>query len=216
MIRVHICDDHKLVAEGIELMLKDESDIQFAGATHSAEDLIALSSGEKNFCDVLLLDINLPKMNGIEACKILKANVPKINVIALSMLKELSLVKLMLKSGASGYLVKNAGKDEIMSAIRSVASGKKYIDDDLKDLLLEDFTSGKAKKDHEIFPSLSRREKEVLNLILQEFTAIEIAEKLFISNGTVETHRRNMLSKLGVRNTAGLVRMAMEYNLLDQ
>lgn len=216
MIRVHICDDHKLVAEGIELMLKDESDIQFAGATHSAEDLIALSNGEKDFCNVLLLDINLPKMNGIEACKTLKANVPKVNVIALSMLKELSLVKLMLKSGANGYLVKNAGKDEIMAAIRSVASGKKYIDDDLKDLLLEDFTSGKSKKDHEIFPSLSRREKEVLNLILQEFTAVEIAEKLFISNGTVETHRRNMLSKLGVRNTAGLVRMAMEYNLLEK
>ncbi len=216
MIRVHICDDHKLIAEGIELMLKGEEDIRFLGATKSAEELLNLANSMTDFCDVLLLDINLPGMNGIEACKIIKTVSPKMNVIALSMLKELSLVKLMLKNGANGYLVKNAGKDEIVSAIRVVVTGKKYVDDELKDLLLEDFTSGKTKKDDEIFPSLSRREKEVLSLIMQEFTAVEIADKLFISNGTVETHRRNMLSKLGVRNTAGLVRMAMEYNLLDK
>ncbi len=217
MIRVYICDDHKLVVEGISLMLSDEQAIEFAGFSPTGEDLVALAKTEPRFCDVLLLDINLPGINGIEVCKVMKQLQPAIKIIALSMLKELSLVKMMLKNGADGYLVKNAGKTEIVAAIRAIQEGKRFIDEELKDLLLSDFTTNvKQRRSTELVPSLSRREKEILQLILDEHTAAEIAEKLYISTGTVETHRRNMLSKLGARNTAGLVRMAMEYDLLHR
>lgn len=217
MIQVFICDDHKLVAEGVSLMLAGEPGIEVSGFAHDGERVVTLVKEGEKFADVLLLDINLPGINGIDVCRIVKQSFPGIKVIALTMLKELSLVKLILKNGADGFLVKNAGKQEVIEAINTVMSGNRFVDDELKNLLLNDFVSqAKPRSSYELVPSLSRREKEVLQLILDEYTAPEIAEKLFISQGTVETHKRNLLAKLGVRNTAGLVRMALEYDLLNK
>lgn len=215
MIRVFICDDHKLVVEGVELMLAELPDIQYVGSAATGEAVLEIAQTDTGWCDVLLLDINLPGKNGIEICKQLRQLVPDCRILALSMLKELSLVKLMLKNGANGYLVKNAGKEEIQEAIRMVMEGRRYVDEELKELMMDSLEDALPKHNYGPLPSLSRREKEVLALIMDEHTAPEIAGKLFISTGTVETHRRNMLSKLGARNTAGLVRMAMEYKLLD-
>ncbi len=216
MIKVFICDDHNMVVEGIKLMLDDEPDIEFTGYCNDAEKLLELAGQNNLNCNIILLDINLPGLNGIDTCKILKQQFPLYKIIALSMLKELSLVKLMLKNGAEGYLVKNAGKAELVTALKNIYSGENYIDEEIKKLLVADLTNdARQKKSFELIPSLSRREKEILQLIVEEYTTPEIAERLFISNGTVETHRRNMLTKLGARNTAGLVRMAFEYKLID-
>ena len=163
--------------------------------------------------DVVLLDINMPGKNGIDTCKEMLKIAPDTKIVAISMHKESSLIKLMLKNGAKGYVLKNAGQNEIIDAIKDVYSGKTYLDETVNEIIINSVSKNSNQKTQSPFPSLSRREKEILSLILEEFTTQEIAEKLFISFGTVETHRRNMLIKTGARNTAGLVRIAIEYEL---
>lgn len=212
MINVFIIDDHKMVIEGIELMLEQEDDFQLIGYSLTGE--LGMEAMKELDVDVLLLDINLPGLNGIEVCKIIRASDSKLKIIALSMLKDSSLIKMMLKNGADGYVLKNAGREEIVAAIHAVFAGRKYLDQEVNDIIISSI-AGYETKNRNPFPSLSRREKEILGLILDELTTKEIAGKLFISVGTVETHRRNMLAKVGARNTAGLVRIAIEYGLVD-
>jgi len=213
MISVFIIDDHKMVIEGIGLMLEQEDDFQMVGSALTGE--LGMQMLNDLPVDVLLLDINLPGLNGIEVCKIIRASNTKLKIIALSMLKDSSLIKMMLKNGADGYVLKNSGRDEMVTAIQTVMEGKKYLDQEVNDIIISSITGGATSEKNSPFPSLSRREKEVLSLILDELITKEIAEKLFISVGTVETHRRNMLAKVGARNTAGLVRIAIEYGLVD-
>jgi DNA-binding NarL/FixJ family response regulator len=213
MIKLLIADDHQLVIDGIKLMLSGEPDITCAGEANDGQaalDLLATT----NF-DLVLLDINMPGLNGLETCKKMRQSFPQLKVLVLSMIQEVSLIKLMLKSGANGYLLKNAGKDEIIEAIRKVCQGQKYYSAEVADIVMASLAGGAQKNKQSPFPQLSRREKQVLELIVDEFTTTEIAERLHISFGTVETHRRNLLIKLGARNTAGLVRISMEYGLLQ-
>lgn len=212
MIHVFIVDDHKMVIDGMQLLLKDEQDIVVVGTALNGED--GIKQIPKTKADVILLDINMPGINGIETCKeLLKIN-PDLKIIAISMHKESSLIKLMLSNGAKGYVLKNAGQDEVIDAIKTVYEGKMYLDDTVNEIVLNSVANNGSEKSVNPFPKLSRREKDVLNLILEEYTTQEIADKLFISFGTVETHRRNMLIKTGARNTAGLVRIALEYELV--
>ncbi|GHC49618.1 response regulator [Ulvibacter litoralis] len=211
MIRVFIVDDHKMVIEGMQLLLQNEDDIKVIGTALSGE--IALEKIPEAAPDVVLLDINLPGINGIDTCKQLIKTNPDLKIIAISMHKESSLIKMMLSNGAKGYVLKNAGQEEVIEAIKTVFNGKMYLDQAVNDIVINSVASNAAAKANNPFPTLSRREKEVLQLILDEYTTQEIADKLFISFGTVETHRRNMLIKTGVRNTAGLVRVAFEYEL---
>lgn len=212
MIHLAVVDDHSLLLQGLALMFQGQEDLKLTGLYQNGPSLL-VALNEKEPIDIILMDIHMPETNGIELCKQVKKSFPEVKVIGLSMVSELSLVKLMLKNGASGYLHKNAGQDEVLLAIRRVAKGRKYFSEDISELLLGD--SQPVKLNRSPFPSLSRREKEVLQLITNEKTTQEIADELFISFGTVETHRRNILSKLGARNTAGLVRIALEYRLLE-
>ncbi|WP_136468608.1 response regulator [Flagellimonas onchidii] len=212
MIKVFIVDDHKMVIEGFRLLLKDETGIEVVGHEFNAE--AALDSISEATPNVILLDINMPGMNGIDACKQLMKMMPAVKIIAITMHKESSLIKMMLGNGAKGYVLKNAGKEELIEAIETVYKGKMYLDDISNEIVINTMTNSKKSSQYNtLFPKLSRREKEVLQLILDEHTTQEIADKLFISFGTVETHRRNMLIKTGTRNTAGLVRVALEYEL---
>lgn len=213
MIRVLIADDHQLVIDGIKLMFSDETDIACIGEAN--DGLQALELAGKIRPELIILDINMPNLNGIETCRQIRRSFPEIKILALSMLKEVSLIKLILKNGADGYLLKNSGKEEILTAIRKIQTGEKYFSSEVAALVMESLTGAKVKNTENPFPKLSRREKQILQLIVDEYTTVEIAEKLFISFGTVETHRRNLLIKLGARNTAGLVRACFEYNLLD-
>lgn len=213
MIELCISDDHKMVLEGLQLLLDAHPDINIVQLCNSANSLLTYLKAEQP--DVILLDINMPELNGIEACKIIKKEYPSIKIIALSMIAEINLVKLMLKNGAVGYLHKNAGQDEIISAIQDVVNGKRYLSSEINELLLL-AQNNQPKIYNSPFPKLSRREEEILTFILDELTTKEIADKLFISFGTVETHRRNIMIKLGVKNTAGLVRVALEYDIINR
>lgn len=213
IIKVFIVDDHKMVIEGLKLLLQNESEIEVIDYALSGEEAIEKIS--VNQPDVVLMDINMPGINGIETCKRLLKDYPNLKVIAISMHKESSLIKLMLGNGAKGYVLKNAGQDEVIQSIKTVYNGKIYLDETVNDIVVNSVTNTSKQKITDSFPKLSRREKDVLKLIMEECTTQEISEKLFISFGTVETHRRNMLIKTGARNTVGLVKMAMEYDLLD-
>jgi len=210
MIKVLIVDDHKMVIEGMKLLLQNQSEIEVVGTALNGFE--GIEKMQEVNPDVVLLDINMPEMNGIETCKKMLKITPEVKIIAISMHKESSLIKLMLASGAKGYVLKNAGQDEVIDAIKEVYKGKVFLDDTVNEIIVGSIAKSNTKQSSP-FPSLSRREKEILGLIIDEFTTQEIAEKLFISFGTVETHRRNMLIKTGARNTAGLVRIALEYEL---
>lgn len=215
MTNLAIVDDHSIVLQGLELMLRDAPDTELTGLyQNGAQLLAALERGEP--INTILMDIHMPDINGVELCKMVKADYPSVAVIGLSMVSEMSLVRLMIKNGASGYLHKNADKNEVLRALERVRQGKRYFSEEINDMLIEGTSRGEKEVRKNPFPRLSRREKDVLRLIVDEFTTQEIADKLFISFGTVETHRRNILSKLGARNTAGLVRIALEYKLLEE
>jgi DNA-binding NarL/FixJ family response regulator len=188
-ISVFLIDGHRLVRQGIQLLLNGEPGIDVAGVADTGEE--ALEKIPECNAEVVLLDINLSETNGIEICKKIKTLYPKISIIGLSAIQDAHLVSLLLKHGACGYLLKNADKEDLIPV------------------------SSKCMH-NELFPPLSNREKEVLKLIIDEFTTQEIADKLFISFATVESHRHNILLKLGARNTAGMVRIALEYELLSE
>ena len=212
MIRVFIIDDHKMVIEGFQLLLQNHKGITVVGAAMSGDEgMMQLTQIQ---ADVVLLDINMPGTNGIDTCKALLKEQPSLRIITFSMHKEGSLIKMMISNGAKGYVLKNAGQDVLIKAIETVYEGKMYLDDTVNDIMINSLVSAsKSKKSDTPYPTISKREKEVLKLILDEFTTQEIADKLFISFGTVETHRRNMMIKVGAKNTAGLVKFALEYEL---
>lgn len=213
MIKVCIVDDHALVIEGLQLLLESNTEIEVVATANSAEALFAMIWEE--IPDVFLLDINLPGKNGIETCAALLKQFPETKVIAITSHKESSLIKLMLQKGALGYVLKNTGSTELVTAIKTVHKGEVYVDPIANKILIDTISNRQTnrKKEASPFPKFSRREKEVLQLILAEYTTAEIAGKLNIGFGTVETHRRNMLVKTGARNTAGLVRISLEYEL---
>ena len=193
-------------------MLSASDEIIVIGEATNGREAVAYV--EEHDVDIVLLDLNMPEMNGIDACKAIKKFNPKIKIIILSMISESKMVQKLMTYGASGYLLKNSGQEELIDAIKEVHKGNNHFDQEIIDIMLYP-DKHKAVKDENLHPSLSRREKEILQLIIEECTTAEIAEKLFISVGTVESHRRNMISKLGVRNTAGLVSAAYRYGIVE-
>lgn len=213
-IRILIADDHPVVIEGVKLMLKGQNDIQLVYEANNGHKVIEFT--EDNSVDVYLLDIEMPEMNGVKTTEALIAKNPETKIIAFSSYNDITHLQIMLKAGVKGFLLKNCSQSECIEAIQKVYQGYSYYSDELTDLMIAIVQGKKTQKDDKgkFIATLSRREKEILKLIVDESTTSEIAEKLFISIGTVETHRRNMLNKLDVKNTAGLVRMAIQYNLI--
>ncbi len=207
-IKVLLVDDHQLVLDGIKSMLNGADMITIIGEAQTAQNTQKFL--ENHQPDVILMDINLPEMNGVELCGIVKKAYPSIQIIALTMLNEVSFITRIMKAGASGYLLKNTSKDEIIKAIKTVTSGDQYLTQEVKEHLI---SASFGQRTHQSQPKLTRREKEVLALVMEENTTKEIAEKLFISMATVETHRLHLLNKIGARNTAGLVKKAIELGL---
>ncbi|MES2648267.1 MAG: response regulator transcription factor [Bacteroidota bacterium] len=204
MVKVFIVDDHYMVIEGIRVLLQHEPGITFCGAASSAESCMAFLLTE--LPDVILMDINLPGVNGIELCQLVRLKYPSVFVIGLSTFNQLSYIRKMMENGASGYLLKNAGREELTGAIIKVARGQEFMSSEVALILKHGNTS--------LLPLLTRREKEVLELIVEGCTNNEIARKLFIGISTVDTHRKNLLVKLNARNTAALVRISLDQKLL--
>lgn len=212
MIKILIADDHQLLIDGIKATLGDIEDFAIAGEAYNGYQVLEkLDSGLE--LDVILMDINMPKLDGLECTKMVSKKYPAIKIIALSQYDEKRFVKRMVKNGASGYLLKDAGKDQLENAIRKVYSGEKYFCERLSVRMIEQEL--KEENTSSLFPKLTGRELEVLNLICKEFSSQEISKKLFISFHTVESHRANLMYKAGVKNTAGLVRWAVENDFIE-
>lgn len=214
MIRIFIADDHVMFAEGVESLLVGEPDFLLTGKAGTAAD--TLKHVRLNPPDVLLLDINLPDQSGMEVCKILREEQPDLKILVLSMFSEESYITAMLGLGAQGYLLKNTGKTELCAAIRTLVTGKTYFCQEVTDVVMRGLMQSRTASTSKENPKISRREKEVLRLIVEERTTQEIASELFISEKTVESHRAALLAKLGARNTAGLVKSALQLKLLDE
>ena len=203
-IKVFITDDHYMVVEGFRSLLQRENNIEWMG--HAMNAVSCLAFLQKQQPDVIFMDINLPDKSGIDLCKEVKATYPAIYIIGLSSFNQQSYIQKMIDNGASGYVLKNATKEELIEAIEAVMDGKFF-------LSLEAATTIKNNSDSQI-PVITRREKEVLELIAEGLTNNEIADKLFISSTTVDTHRKNLLTKFEVKNTASLIRLAAQYQFI--
>lgn len=203
MISVIIIDDHPLVLNGFEFILNNHADIRLLNTFTNAED--ALKFLENNQVDVVLADINMPGMNGIDATVAVKKHEPKTQVIAISNISEGSIVQRMLDAGASGYLLKNVSASELINAIHAVMKGNNILSAEIAPIMNQ--TDGAV-------PKITQREKEVLRLMTTGKTTPQIAEQMFISPLTVESHRRNLLQKFKVSNSASLIHKATEMKFI--
>lgn len=198
--KLFIVDDHFMVIEGIKAMLQDEAEIEWLGHAYNADTCFTFLQYYQP--DVVLMDINLPDKSGIDLCKEVFEKYPSIKIIGLSTFNQLSFITKMLKNGAVGYLLKNATKQEILTAIATVMKGKNYLSTEASDMV---------KKPHiQEAPTLTRREIEVLQLIAEGMTNVEMANKLFVSTTTIDTHRKHLLEKFNAKNTAALIRIATQ------
>lgn len=213
MKHILIVDDHQIVLDGLRSLLEAYKDIDIIEEASSGDD--ALKKVYEGNIDIVLLDINLPDKNGFEVCKEIKNYNKNVKVIALTMHGDAGYLSKMLKMGIDGYLLKNAGREEIITAITTVTEGSQYFSKEVINNMLLEKAQVQKKKTPDFIQKLTRREKEVLQLIVEEFTTDEIAEKLFISSTTVISHRQSLLRKLNAKNTAGLVKAAYEFNLLS-
>jgi len=198
-IKVFIVDDHYMVIEGIRSLLQNEKGIDWAGHATNASSCLAFLQQQQP--DVILMDINLPDKSGIDLCKEVKERYPSVFIIGLSTFNQQSFIQKMIDNGASGYVLKNATQAELMEAIEIVASGKNFLSNEAALSL--------RSKDNNDAPVITR-----LELIAEGMTNNEVAQKLFISPSTVDTHRKNLLVKFDAKNTASLIRLAAQHQLI--
>lgn len=206
MIQLFIIDDHPMVIAGIRALLVDSAIVSICGSAESGE--AAMLSLQLTQPDLVLMDINLPDINGIDLCHQLRVTYPALKILGLSTFSERSYIMRMMEAGASGYLLKNATKEEIEEAVTAVLRGQIYMSVEVAAILTKPLSMSSA------IPILTAREKEILQLIAQGMTNNEMAVHLYISPLTVDSHRKNLLAKFGVKNTAAMIRTALELKLI--
>lgn len=211
MIRVFVIDDHPMIIEGIKMLLHESPDITLVGS--ATDGFSALAALESLTADVVLLDINLPDMDGIELCRQLKSRYLALKVLGLSTFKERSFITRMLEAGASGYLLKNATREELEEAVITVSKGRMFLDAEVSSIVTQPAAPPTVTTTRPA-PMLTAREKEVLGLIADGYTNQQIAGQLYISHLTVDSHRKNLLSKFEVSNTAALIKYAVRCELV--
>lgn len=210
MIKIIIADDHQMVIDGLKALLANESDIQIIGEALNGEALLDLIRS-KDHPDLVILDINMPGLDGLEAAKELRRRFPEIRILVLSMYNKPVFIKNLVEAGVAGYILKNTGHQELVNAIHKIAAGQDYFGAEVMKSMMNSFR-GKT----EVQAPLTKREEEIVKLIAKAFTTAEIAEKLFISTHTVDTHRKNLLSKLNLKNTAAIVNYAIQNGLTEE
>ena len=207
MIKVFIVDDHPVVIEGIHSLLTNEKDILWVGQAMNAASCLGFFVN--NTADVILMDISMPGMDGVELCAVMKEKYPGIFILGLSTFNQGLYIKKMMDNGASGYILKNSSKEELIKAIHTVCEGGIYFSGEAGEAL-----SAYQRTSKNELPVLTPREKEILELIAEGYTNPQIAKKIFLSQFTVDSHRKNLLAKLSVKNTASLIRFAVEHKLI--
>jgi len=215
-IKIGIAEDHQLVIDGLKSLLEEYNDIKVMLTALNGKDLLDGLKNEQP--DVILMDINMPEIDGLEATKIIKSDYPAIKVLIVSMHDDLRLIKELLKIGADGFVLKNTGIDEIKKAIDTIVNGGTYFCKPISDKIMKALMQNKPVKINSkssVLPvSITKRELEILKLICMEYTSSQIAGELFISINTVETHRKNLLSKLNCKNSVGLVKWAIKEGII--
>ena len=212
MINILIADDHAIVRTGLRAVLKAESAMELIGEATGGYETIALV--EENQPDVLVLDLSMPDMDGIEVTKKVKSLYPNIHILILTIHEDEALLRAALKAGASGYILKRAAEVELVSAIHKILNGELYVDPSMVRMLLNDDVPPPASQTKPI-EELTPRETEVLKLIAQGYTNRQIGEELHISIRTAESHRANLSGKLGLQSRVELVRYAREHGLIE-
>lgn len=210
--KVLIADDHQLFREGLVNLISSAPDIEVIAEAKDGKE--AAERTKKLKPDVVLIDIGMPVMNGIEATRIIKKNDPNIKVIAVSMHSDRQFVKGVLEAGADGYLLKNCTYRQLIEAVQSVVSGKKYLSDDITEMVIQGYLDP-VEENADGQPELSEREAEVLKLYAEGKTTREISEKLFISVKTVGTHKQHIFEKLGLKSNADMVKYAIKEGLIQ-
>ncbi len=210
-IRILLADDHALVRSGLIRLLEPQKDIVVAGEAEDGEEAIQKAKQLKP--DVVVIDLSMPKVSGIEAAKVLQKECPSVRVLVLTMHENEEYVYQIFKSGAGGYILKNAGREEITTAIRAVAKGERFFSPRVSEIMVQGYlrkAEDREKKPSEVDIPLTAREKEVLSFIAEGLNNQQIADKLFISPRTVDTHRTNIMQKLDIHDAAKLVRFAID------
>lgn len=214
IINVLIVDDHQLMIEGLKPLLEDEEGIGEVLGANSLEEALQLL--ESKSIEIILMDVNMPGVSGIEATKRIKEIYPNKKIIALTMHEDIAIITKMIKAGASGYILKRTNMIEVVEAIKVVHNNGRYISKNIQNILMDNLVdptetlfSEEAKK-----PILSEREQEVLELLAKELKNDQIAEKLFISERTVEAHRRNIFIKTKTKSVIGLMKYAIKHGLI--
>ncbi len=213
-IRVLIADDHAMFREGLQLLLKAVPDIEVVGDVSDGKEIIAAAEALKPH--VVLMDINMPGMNGLKATELLKNRFPDMHVLALTMHRSEEYFIEMLKLGASGYVLKASGTEQLVEAIREAAQGEIFLHPDMASEVLRDFAKRLRSEDKAGRMVPTHREKQILRLLAEGYSNKEIARRLHLSSSTIHSHRANLMKKLNISTQHGLIRYARRYRLLDQ
>src|SRR6266480_2384249 len=208
-IRILIADDHGVVAEGLKHLIEAQPDLQVVAIVGDGREAVRMA--KETSPDVVLMDLSMPELNGADATRAILERDDKCRVIVLSMYAEREYVRRALKAGASGYVVKRSAAKEVVDAIRAVHSGQRYLSPRVADVVINDY----AEERDDPLARLSAREREVLQLLAEGRTGAEIAQRLSLSQKTVETYRARLVEKLGIRDVAGLVRFAIQRGLVS-
>ncbi len=215
-IKILIVDDHEVVRDGLKNILLSLNNVAIAGEAANGEDAISMYDSLKP--DLVIMDISMPGMNGIEATRIIKENDPNAKILILTMHDNQEYLNQIIRSGAKGFVLKNTDKEELLDAVKTVSSGENFFSKDISKLIIENYIRSAKETDkdegYKEVP-LTKREIEILKLIAEGHSNQEIANKLYISYNTVDTHRKNIMHKLSIKNTAGLVRYAIEKGLIS-
>ncbi|MFT4545777.1 MAG: DNA-binding NarL/FixJ family response regulator [Granulosicoccus sp.] len=213
MINVLITDDHEMIRKGIGSLLSDETNVKVIGTASDGSEAVEFCAN--NEVDVVLMDLQMPIMSGVEATKVITAKHPNTKVLAVTINEETSFITEVLQAGATGYIMKHSPKAVIVSAIEDVANGKKHFSSEVIKKMSAEFKSGN--NSHARDPSqvrMTKKEQQVLDLLVREKSNQEIGLALECSIRTIDTHKRNIIRKLGVRNVIGLIKYALKNNLV--
>lgn len=215
-VKVLIADDHSLVRNGLQMVFQNQSDISIVGEAENGEEVLDLIAKRKP--DIVIIDISMPKLNGIEATRRIRQEYPETKVLILTIHDNQEYIYQMVRAGANGYVLKDAGKNELLAAVRALAQGDKFFSPSVSNVMVEEFIRRAQQQASDVGnnakPRLTQRETEILRHIADGLTNSAIAEKLFLSVRTIDTHRTNIMTKLDIHDTAGLVRYAIQEGLV--